>query len=152
MMKKLLLLSLLLIAAPVIAKPLLKFESPFIAAAPPGVKTMAAYLTIVNTGRKDIDIIAIESDEFESAEFHRSFIENDVARMEKLDKLVVPANSSLALTAGGLHIMLIDPKRPVLPGELVILRFTEKSGAEHNLAVKVKFADGHRHHDHHHHH
>jgi hypothetical protein len=149
-MKKLLILSLLLIAMPSIAKPLLKFETPFIAAAPPGVKTMAAYLTIVNTGRKDIEITGIDSDGFESAEFHRSVIENDIARMKKLDKLIVPAKSSLALTTGGLHIMLINPQRPVLPGELVIIRFTEAGGAEHNLAVKVKFADSADHHHHHH--
>lgn len=129
---------------------MLAFQNTYIIAAPPGVETMAAYLTVVNSGKQDRKIVRIDSHQFDSAEIHRSTVEAGVARMEKLDILQVPAKSKVELSPGGLHVMLIGPKQPVLPGELVILRLEEADGTEHNLAIKVIFTAADREeHDHH---
>lgn len=149
-MKTFLPLLLLVFFNPARANDMLAFHDTYIVAAPPGVETMAAYLTVTNPGDKDRKITHIASDQFESAEMHRSIIENGVARMEKLDTLTVPAHAQVEFAPGSLHIMLIGPKQPVLPGEFVILRLEEADGTEHDLAVKVIFTktdpEGHDHH------
>lgn len=121
------------------ANDMLAFHHTYIVAAPPGVDTMAAYFTVINPGDKDKKIMHIASDQFKSAEMHRSIIEDGIARMEKLDTLTVPAHSQVEFAPGGLHVMLTGPKQPVLPGEFVILQLEEADGTEHNLAVKVIF-------------
>lgn len=149
-MKTFLPLLLLVFFNPARANDMLAFHDTYIVAAPPGVETMAAYLTVANPGDKDRKITHIASDQFESAEMHRSIIENGVARMEKLDTLTVPAHAQVEFAPGGLHIMLIGPKQPVLPGEFVILRLEEADGTEHDLAVKVIFTKtDHEDHSHH---
>jgi copper(I)-binding protein len=129
---------------------MLAFQNTYIVATPPGVETMAAYLTLDNSGKQNKEIVRIDSYQFESAEIHRSTIEDGIAKMEKLDSLRVPANSRIEMAPGGLHIMLIGPKQPVLPGEFVMLRLEEADGTEHNLAVKVIFTamdqEDHSHH------
>lgn len=132
------------------ADDMLTFHNTYIVAAPPGVETMAAYLTVINPGEEGKEIVRIDSNQFESAEFHRSSIEDGVAKMQKLDSLTVPANSKVELSPGGLHVMLIGPKQSVLPGEFVILRLEEADGTEHNLAVKIIFtASDREEHNHH---
>lgn len=132
------------------AKDMLMFQNTYIVAPPPGVETMAAYLIAINPGDKDKEITRIDSDQFESAEIHRSSIENGIAKMQKLDRLVIPANSQVEFSPGGLHVMLTGPERPVLPGEFVMLRLEEPDGTEHILAVKVIYAgDNREEHSHH---
>lgn len=132
------------------ANDMLAFQNTYIVAAPPGVETLAAYFTVDNPGDKDKTIVRIGSEQFESAEIHRTVIEDGVATMQKLDSLTVPANSEVKLIPGGLHVMLNKPEQPVLPGELVILQLEEADGTEHNLAVKVIYAgDNREEHDHH---
>ncbi|HEX7027421.1 MAG TPA: copper chaperone PCu(A)C [Gammaproteobacteria bacterium] len=149
-LKRIFPLLLLVFINPSHAGEMLAFQNTYIIAAPPGVETMAAYLTVINSGKRDKKIVRIDSHQFESAEIHRSTVEAGVAKMEKLDILQVPANSMVELSPGGLHIMLIGPKQPVLPGEFVILRLEEADGTEHNLAVKVIFtAMDRKEHEHH---
>lgn len=143
-------LLLLTFLGPAHANDMLVFQNTYIVAAPPGVETMAAYLTASNPGDEDKEITHVSSDQFESTEIHRSLIEDGVAKMQKLDTLTIPANSQIEFSPGGLHVMLIGPKQPVLPGEFVILRLEETDGTEHNLAVKVIYTkmdqEDHSHH------
>ena len=143
-------ITLLLTAATSYAGQELQFVDAYIPAAPPGAKTMAAYLTINNTGNKDTKIVSVSCDEFESTEIHRSIVENDVAKMEHVPELTIPAKTQVILSPGGLHLMLINPLEEILPGELVSLKFKESDGTEHSLTVKVKFVyHSDSQHDHH---
>lgn len=95
--------------------------------APPGVKVMAAYLEIKNTGKQQV-LTGVSSPAFGKIEIHRSVIQGNVARMEHLKELAIPANASVLLQQGGLHLMLMDVKKPLASGDQVSMTFIFGNG------------------------
>ncbi len=73
----------------------------------PGMKMSAGYLKLRNNSSEDIAITHVTSPQFGSVQIHETVIENDIARMRKLDKLVVPAGGEAILERGGKHLMLM---------------------------------------------
>ena len=66
----------------------------------------AVYMRISNRGATDHIIVSAYSAAAERIDFHRTIIKDDIARMEKLATLVIPAGETLELRPGGAHIML----------------------------------------------
>lgn len=79
----------------------------------------AAYMSINNPTDKQITILgASAATVANNVELHKSFVdEKGVSRMTSIDKIVVPANSTISLAPGGIHIMLFDLKRKLNPGD-----------------------------------
>ena len=79
----------------------------------------AAYMTINNLTNKQITILgASAADVANNVELHKSFVdEKGVSRMTSIDKIVVPAKSSISLAPGGIHIMLFELKRKLSAGD-----------------------------------
>lgn len=79
----------------------------------------AAYMTINNPTNKQITILgASAADVANNVELHKSFVdEKGVSRMASIDKIVVPAKSSISLAPGGIHIMLFELKRKLSAGD-----------------------------------
>jgi periplasmic copper chaperone A len=122
------------------AEPNLVFTHAFVAAAPPGVSAMAAYMSIENPGSSERRITSIGSPDFAEVQMHRSSIENGVARMQQLEALTVSPGSRLELKPGGVHLMLMNPRRDFEAGEVILLELMEVDGTEHSLALKVRRA------------
>ena len=74
-----------------------------------GVPMRAAYLTIANRGETAIRIDAASSPEFGRVELHETVVENDVARMRKVEQLDIAPGDEVRLERGGLHLMLMQP-------------------------------------------
>lgn len=66
----------------------------------------AVYMRVSNRGATDHVIVSTHSAAAERIDFHRTIVEDDIARMEKLAVLVIPAGETLELRPGGAHIML----------------------------------------------
>jgi len=79
----------------------------------PGTHATVAYMTIRNNTQTDIVVGSIGSPQFASVMLHETQITDGVARMVMLKTLLVPANSSVVLGDGGLHIMLMNPVQAV---------------------------------------
>ncbi len=79
----------------------------------------AAYMSINNPTNKQITILGASAAVIaNNVELHKSFVdEKGVSRMTSIDKIVVPANSTISLAPGGIHIMLFDLKRKLVAGE-----------------------------------
>ena len=73
----------------------------------PGRGMSAGFMTLENNTDKDLKISRIVSSDYERVEMHESRIEDGVAKMRRIPELIVPADSSLSLERGGLHLMLI---------------------------------------------
>lgn len=73
----------------------------------------AAYMKITNSSAQPITILgASASNVANNVELHKSYVdEQGVSRMAALDKLVIPANTTVELSPNGIHIMLIDLKK-----------------------------------------
>lgn len=80
-------------------------------------KNGAAYLTVVNEGEITAEIVAMEAPVAERAEIHEHFVEDDIARMHRVQRVQVAPGTSTVFEPGGLHVMLVDLKAPLDEGE-----------------------------------
>jgi len=85
----------------------------------------AAYMLIENTSDTDIRLIAGASPVAGVIEIHETTVEDDVMRMAELeDGITIPAGESATLEQGGLHVMMMDLQRDLLPGDALPLTLT----------------------------
>ncbi len=73
----------------------------------------AAYMKITNSSAQPVTILGASASKVaNNVELHKSYVdEQGVSRMAALDKLVIPANTTVELSPNGIHIMLIDLKK-----------------------------------------
>jgi copper(I)-binding protein len=126
-------------------------ESPWVAEAPPTARVLAGYMRITNPGEAPVTVTAVSSPDFDSAELHRTVLEDGVASMQPVAQLEIPASGSITLEPGGLHLMLFNPRQPLQAGDTVTLILSHSDGACVTLSAPVVRRTGAGH-DHHHHH
>ena len=100
-------------------------------------ESSAVYMQIDNSGASAVAIAAANSSAADQVEFHRSIVEDDMARMEAVETLVIPADESLELRPGGLHIMLRQLKTDLKPGASIDLHLELASGEVIQLSVPI---------------
>ena len=66
-----------------------------------------------------MSIISVESGSFESIEFHQISYQNNLAKMQKLDKFSIPAHGELEFAVGKHHMMLFNPVKKLKAGDKV---------------------------------
>ena len=97
--------------------------------APPGVKVLAAYLSLENLTGAPLSFVAVSSPEFDSVMIHESVVKDGIESMVPVDRLPIPAKGRVELKPGGYHLMLMQPKKNLFAGDTVtlILTFSDKS-------------------------
>lgn len=113
-------------------------ENAWVPWAPPAIKVHAAYLTVVNHDHADQLIVGVESPDYERAELHVSAVKNGLAEMRALDQVPVPAHKTVAFAPGGMHIMLINPKRAYAVDERVRVVLRLQGGERIETAAQVR--------------
>ena len=96
-------------------------------------KTGAVYLSIMNMGKTNDELIRISTLVATSAMLHESKDENGVMKMEMLDTLEFPAGKTVDILPGHLHIMLMDLKKPLKTGDHVAIELEFKNSG--NVSV-----------------
>ena len=104
----------------------------------PNVPNSAAFFVIKNNSDKNIAITSANSDIAEKNELHTHIKENKMMKMMKIEKLVVPAKSSLELKSGGDHVMLIGLKKELKAGDEISLELSFSDGDKKKIKVPVK--------------
>ena len=104
----------------------------------PNVPNSAAFFVIKNNSDKDIAITGANSDIAEKNELHTHIKENQMLKMMKIEKLVVPAKSSLELKSGGDHVMLMGLKKELKAGDEISLELSFSDGDKKSIKVPVK--------------
>ena len=104
----------------------------------PNVPNSAAFFVIKNNSDKDIAITSANSDVAEKNELHTHIKENQMLKMMKIEKLVVPAKSSLELKSGGDHVMLMGLKKELKVGDEINLELSFSDGDKKSIKVPVK--------------
>ena len=104
----------------------------------PNVPNSAAFFVIKNNSDKDIAITSANSDIAEKNELHTHIRENQMLKMMKIEKLVVPAKSSLELKSGGDHVMLMGLKKELKVGDEINLELSFSDGDKKSIKVPVK--------------
>ena len=101
----------------------LKVEDARIPQAPPAATVLAGYARLSNGGDRLLHIDGVEGADFGSIELHQMRMQNGMMEMRPLHGLDVPAHGSVTLSEGDKHLMLIDPKRALRPGDTTTLSF-----------------------------
>jgi periplasmic copper chaperone A len=105
-------------------------------------KTGAVYLSIMNMGKDNDQLIGISTPVAESAMLHKSKDDNGVMKMEMLDQLDIPAGTTIDILPGKMHIMLLGLKSQLKLGDHVPLELVfKKSGKISVDAVVGKIED-----------
>jgi copper(I)-binding protein len=79
----------------------------------PGMSMSAGYLTLHNNSKSDIRITQVTSPQFDAVEIHETIVENDIARMRRVDELLVAPGETVRLERRGLHLMLKEAKEDI---------------------------------------
>tara|TARA_Y100000590_G_C15421578_1_gene901606 strand:+ start:87 stop:494 length:408 start_codon:yes stop_codon:yes gene_type:complete len=102
----------------------------------PGTNTAVAYMTIVNKTDNLITFRKVHSPEFEHAEIHENTLENGISRMRRLDKVTISEGDTVIFNAGGMHIMLVEPREDMVVGSHVTLQILHDYG-ELKVTTKI---------------
>ena len=111
---------------------------PWVQAAPPSVKVLAAYLEIKNNGDKPQILINVSSPAFGQVGVHQSVMHGNMAHMEQLKELTIPPHASVVLKPGGMHFMLMDAKKPLNVGDAVPMTLNFKNGGKGAFTATVR--------------
>ena len=78
----------------------------WIAEIPPVISVTAALMTLRNNGDKPRFLVAASSPKAEKIEIHKSFLVDDLARMQQQAEVEIPAHGTLAFdNESGYHLM-----------------------------------------------
>ncbi len=124
------------------AGPALTVRDAWIAEAPPVAKVQAGYMVLANEGGSPAVVVGASSAEFDVVEMHRMVEVEGTMRMEAQPALRVEPGATLALAPGGLHLMLIGPKRPLVAGDRVAIELRLESGELILATAEVRRRDG----------
>ena len=94
----------------------------------PGNLPASAYVTLENGSDRAILLSGASSAAYAEVMLHHSSTAGGMSRMTMVDSLEIPAHGKAVLAPAGYHLMLMQARKPVKPGD--------------TIAVLLKFADG----------
>ncbi len=110
-----------------------------------------AFLTIRNAGAQDDRLVSVSTPAAARAELHSHTMADGMMRMRPVEGgIAVPAGGSAELQPGGLHVMMMGLKAPLVQGTSIPVTLTfEKAGTATIdvpvLAAGANAAPGHHH-------
>jgi copper(I)-binding protein len=126
-------------------------EDPWVREGPPGMAMLAGFMIIRNYGKEARSITAAEGPDYDHVELHRSMMKDGMARMIPQESIPVPPGGSVALKPGDYHLMLMQPKRPLVAGDSSEITLILDDGSRLTVNAPVKKGDGGMMHHHHRH-
>lgn len=97
----------------------------------------AVYMTLMNEGGSDDTLLSAETDVAEVVELHESKIVDDVMKMSPVANIAVPAGGTAKLEPGGLHVMLIDLKEELKPGNKISLTLNFETSGPMTIEAEI---------------
>lgn len=116
----------------------LAIESAWASATPGGARVAGAYLTIINTGAAADALLSASSPRAERVEIHETVVQDDIARMQRIDRLAIPAHGALAMAPGGMHVMFVNINSAFIENQRaqLTLRFQNAGDVTIDLPVR----------------
>lgn len=110
----------------------------------PGSLPAGAYVVLRNDGDRPVSLTGASSPAYGEAMLHESSSAGGMSRMAMIHTLTIPAHGTQTLQPGGYHLMLMDAKHPVQPGDTVkvVLEFAGGSTLPVDFAARPASALG----------
>lgn len=115
-----------------------KVESPWMRATAPGQKVAAGFMTL--TADSAMSLVGGASPACGQVELHFMKMENGVMEMREMKEIPLPAGQAVRLEPGGLHVMCIGLKKPIVAGSKVpfTLHLKTRDGKVQRQAVELE--------------
>ena len=154
MLRRCVLLMISLVSLPAAAAGKLVVDDAWIRAAPPGVRMLAGYARLTNTGDAPLVVTGATSTAFGDVSVHASVVEDGVAKMRPLPRLTIAPGATETLAPGGKHLMLMQPAAALATGAKATITLTVEGGGDASAEFVVRdgapapLDTGRAHHDH----
>ncbi len=110
----------------------------WIAEIPPAIKVTAGLMTLRNNGDKPKYLIAARSPKAEKIEIHKSFLVNDLARMQQQTEVEIPAHGTLVFdNKTGYHLMFYGADA-LTAGQQIPVTLEFNDGTEISIIFEVR--------------
>ncbi len=116
----------------------LSIHSPWSRELPAVAPNGAAYFRVDNGGSASAHIVSAHSPIADRAEFHTHDMEGGVMKMRHVQSVEVPAQGGVAFEPGGMHVMLIGLKQPLVAGERFPLALEFRNAGSVEVEVEVR--------------
>jgi copper(I)-binding protein len=123
----------------------IEIQAPWSRATAKGAAVGAGYLTIVNKGTAPDKLVSVTADVAAKVEIHEMAMDNSVMTMRALpDGVEIKPGETLTFKPGGLHLMLMGLKQPLVQGAEVhvTLNFAKAGAVAATLPVGSLGATG----------
>lgn len=104
----------------------------------PGMPMGAAFAVVRNACAQPAEVVGAASPDFADVSLHETRIENGMSRMRAIARVPVKPGASIELKPGGLHVMLMEPRRSVAPGGRVRVEFVLADGRRIGADLPVR--------------
>jgi periplasmic copper chaperone A len=108
----------------------------------PGSLPVAGYVILRNAGDKPVVLVGAESAVYGNTLLHETRNKDGVSEMINVDNITVPAHGAIAFSPGGYHMMLMQAKKQIKPGDRVPVTLTFEGGGILSMSFEVRNADG----------
>ncbi len=111
---------------------------PYARAIPPGQPNSASFMQLKNTSDTNHAVVSAKSDVAAVVELHTHTHKDGMMQMRRVDKIELPAQESVTLKPGGLHIMLIKLHKTLEMGQTVNITLEFADGSSIDVKVPVQ--------------
>ena len=111
---------------------------PYARAVPPGQPNSGVFMTLRNASTQPRALVAAQSPAAKTVELHTHTNDGGVMRMRKIERIEIPAEGSVQLKPGGLHVMLIGLNGDLAPGGTVALELSFDDGSKAQVQAPVR--------------
>jgi copper(I)-binding protein len=102
-----------------------------------GETTATAFVVVDNPTMYDVYLVSASTEAAGSVQFQRAPKTAD-AKPEPVSALTAPAYGMVELKPDGVYLVLSDLKRPINPGDIVVLRLTTDGGVVLEATAQVR--------------
>jgi copper(I)-binding protein len=97
------------------------------------------YMTVINTGSAARVLIGASSPDYGEVSMHQTRLRDGVSEMTPVASIELRPRIPVRFAEGGYHLMLLQPKRPLKPGDrvLITLRFAQGPSVEVPFEVRA---------------
>lgn len=115
-----------------------QIERPWVREAPPGAPSLAGYLRLRNDCDATVQVVGVESLDVGRPMIHRTEHAGGISRMRPVGELVIQPKGTLLFEPGGLHLMLLQPNRRFVAGDVVRFRLVLADGRRLYVEAPVR--------------
>jgi copper(I)-binding protein len=99
--------------------------------------TGAGFMTLTNPGSSPDALVSVESPWAKDTQVHQSSMAGGVARMQRVERVEIPAGGKVTFAPGGYHLMFMGLGRALRTGDRLPATLTFASGAKVNAQFVV---------------